>query len=331
MVSAPSVNQVQTLSKTVVLAGPTAAGKTALALELVRMARQQGIEIEIVNSDSMQVYRGMDIGTAKPTCEELAQVPHHLIDIRDPSEPYTAGEFVREVKEAIAEIESRGRRALLVGGTGFYLRALFWGIWDGPPADAQIRARLDTMPPDALHSTLMSRDPKSAIRIGPADRYRLTRALELIELQGKSPTELEAEMNGTPDPRFELWVVDREANELEARMKVRSRQMLDEGLIEEVHRIRLAHPSARALGAVGYKEVCAYLDGLLPEGRKIAPGLQGLQSEIELATRQLIKKQRTWFKSLSARLGPKAARRFVLPGDEGWRAEFARVYGAGPG
>jgi tRNA dimethylallyltransferase len=316
--------------KTVVLAGPTASGKTALALELVRVARKHGIELEIINSDSMQVYRGMDIGTAKPTREELAQAPHHLIDIRDPSEPFTAGDFIKAVRAAIADIEGRGKRALLVGGTGFYLRALFWGIWDSPAADPVIRARLDTLNVSDLHAALMSRDPKAAVRIGPADRYRLTRALELIELQGKSPSELEAEMSGAPDPRFELWIVDREADELESRMRLRVGHMLEAGLIEEVRAVREQHPTARALGAVGYKEVCAYLDGKAPDGRKIAPGLQGLQSEIELATRQLIKKQRTWFKSLEAKLGP-AARRFVLPGDERWRAEFARVYESGHG
>lgn len=325
MVSASGV-KVPIGPKVAVLAGPTAAGKTALALEMVRYGRSHGVELEIINADSMQVYRTMDIGTAKPTRDELAVAPHHLIDIRDPSEPFTAGEFVREVQVAIADIHERGKRALLVGGTGFYLRALLWGIWDSPAADASIRARLDRLSLAELHATLLARDQASALRIGPADRYRLTRALELMELQGKTPSELEAEMSGEPDSRFELWVVERDPKELETRMRQRAHQMLEQGLIEEVRRIRETCPAARALGAVGYKEVCAYLDGTAPKGRKIAPGIEGLQSEIELATRQLVKKQRTWFKNLSSKLGP-SARRFVLPGaDTEWRAEFARVY-----
>jgi tRNA dimethylallyltransferase len=338
--------------KVVVLAGPTASGKTALALEMARLARggsgsvryssggrddagedgiATGIEIgiEIINADSMQVYRGMDIGTAKPTREELAEVPHHLIDIRDPSQPFTAGEFVREARAAIDDIHRRGKRALVVGGTGFYLRALFWGIWEGPAADLDLRARLDELPLSELHARLSARDPSSASRIGAADRYRLTRALELIELRGKTPSELEAEMSGAPDPGLELWVVDREPAELEARMRLRARQMLEQGLIDETRRVREAFPSARALGAVGYKEVCEYLDGIAPSGRKIAPGIAGLESEIELATRQLIKKQRTWFKNLCARLGPEASRRIVLPGAESeWREGLKRVYGS---
>jgi tRNA dimethylallyltransferase len=320
MVSAPGVSAPQ--APTIVLTGPTASGKTALALEMAELARERGqAPIEVINADSMQVYRGMDIGTAKPTREELARVPHHLIDVRDPSQPYTAGDFVRETRAAIAAIEGRGHRALVVGGTGFYLRALFWGIWDGPAAHPAIRARLGAEPLQELHARLLARDPESAHRIGPADRYRLTRALELIELGGKTPTEIESEHAGAPDPSLRLWIVDREPAELERRMRARVRQMLDQGLIDETKRIRAEYAGSRALSAVGYKEVCAYLEGEPPAGRKIAPGIEGLASEIELATRQLIKKQRTWFKNLLARLGPEASRRFVLP-TEDWRALF---------
>lgn len=319
MVFAPSV---KTSPPVIVLAGPTAAGKTALALEMA--ARLPGL-IEIVNADSMQVYRTMDIGTAKPTPAELASVPHHLIDIRNPDEPFAAGEFVREARTAIESIHARGKRALVVGGTGFYLRALFFGIWDGPAADAGIRARLETSTDAKLHASLTAIDPASALRIGAADRYRLIRALELHELSGKTPTELQAEMAGAPDPGLLLWVVDRAPSELEARFRLRAQQMLEQGLLKEVRGLRSRHPAARALGAVGYNEVCAYLDGVAPEGRKIPAGLPGLQSEIELATRQLVKKQRTWFRNLHTKLGA-AARWIVLP-DESWRAEFERIYG----
>jgi tRNA dimethylallyltransferase len=306
-----------------VLTGPTASGKTALALELA----QAHPGLEIVNADSMQVYRGMDIGTAKPTREELARVPHHLIDVRDPPATYTAGEFVRETWAAVDDIHRRGRRALIVGGTGFYLRALFWGIWEGPAADPELRARLDALALPELHARLQKRDPESALRIGPADRYRLTRALELIERSGKSPTELEAEMTGEPDPRLTLWVVDREPAELERRLRERAGLMLEQGLIEEVRRVRQAYPQARALGAVGYKQVCDYLDGVAPAGRLVKPGAAGLREEIELATRQLVKKQRTWFKNLRSRLGDAGSRHFVLPADaDACRTEFDRLY-----
>jgi tRNA dimethylallyltransferase len=309
--------------KTAVLAGPTAAGKTALALE---MAGLRPDLIEIINADSMQVYRGMDIGTAKPTNEELARVPHHLIDIRDPHEPFTAGEFRRATLAALEDIHARGKRALIVGGTGFYLRALFFGIWDGPPADPAIRARLEACDLTELHSRLTARDPESAVRIGLSDRYRLTRALELIEQIGKTPTELEKEMSGAPHPGLELWVVDRNPSELERRLSQRTELMIEQGFVEEVRRLttRYLDASPRSLGAVGYREVCAYLAGHAPKGRKIPPGLPGLRQEIDLANRQLVKKQRTWFRSLGQRLGA-AAKSFQLPSDS-WKPEFDRLY-----
>jgi tRNA dimethylallyltransferase len=261
MVSAPSLI-------TAVLTGPTAAGKTALALEI---ARSLPGRLEIVNADSMLVYQGMDIGTAKPSRAELEEIPHHLIDIRRPDQPFTAGEFVRETHAAIQDIEA-----------------------------------------------------PSASRIGRTDRYRLIRALELIELSGKTPTQLQSELPVTADPRLELWVLDRAPSELEARIQLRCVQMLRDGLIGETQRVAAAYPGARSLGAVGYKEVCAYLEGVLPEGRKIPTGEAGLKQEIELATRQLVKRQRTWFRGLQAKLGP-ACHWFDLP-TETWRKELLRAY-----
>ncbi|MGZ3689280.1 MAG: tRNA (adenosine(37)-N6)-dimethylallyltransferase MiaA [Bdellovibrionota bacterium] len=275
-----------------ILTGPTASGKSALALELASLHG-----LEVVNADSLLVYRHMTIGTAKPTAQELASVPHHLIDIRNPDEPFTAADFVRETMRAIAEIHSRGRGALIVGGSGFYLKALLYGVWDAPATDAELRLALEQIPSPELYRELESRDAQTALRIGVNDRYRLVRAVEILRLSGKTPSELEALRPSEPDARFRLWVVDRDTEELYARISERTQAMLDAGLVEEASEVRAKFPHSRALGSVGYDQALAFLDGRRPQGRKIPEGAAGLRQEIELATRQLVKKQRTWFRS----------------------------------
>jgi tRNA dimethylallyltransferase len=279
--------------KVAILSGPTAAGKTRLALDLAK--GHPGLEL--VNADSLLVYRGMDIGTAKPSLEDRAAVPHHLIDVRNPDEAFTAGDFVREAEAAIAAIHARKGRAMIIGGTGFYLKALLYGLWATPPSNPTIRARIERSTSRELYDALYKRDEKSALRIGVNDRYRLVRAWEILELSGKSPSELETASPKDPDPRFELLVIDRADEELDSRIKTRTAAMLEEGLVEEVKKIRTAYPGARSLGSVGYAEVCGYLDGRKPDGRNPRPGLEGLIDEINLSTRQLIKRQRTWFRS----------------------------------
>ena len=293
------------MKKIIILTGPTASGKTALGISL---ALERG-GYEIINADSMLVYRKMDVGTAKPTPSELAEIPHHLINIREPNEAFTAGDFVRETRRAIDEITQRGKRPIIVGGTGFYLKALLYGLWDAPKADPSIRKRLDQLTSPDLYDQLTQRDSVSALRIGINDRYRLVRALELIEASGKSPTELQAAQSTEPDPLFDLWVLDRPNAELHERIERRTRQMLDSGLIEEVQKIRTEYPGARALASVGYRQVCDQLDGVKPAGRIVKPGLPGLEEEISLATRQLVKSQRTWFRA------NKNARWFMLDQD----------------
>jgi tRNA dimethylallyltransferase len=281
-----------------ILTGPTATGKTSLALELAQKYQQ----IEIINADSMLVYRGMDIGTAKPTSLELKAIPHHLIDICEPNEPFTAGEFLRAAQSAIDSIHGRGRRALIVGGTGFYLKALLFGTWEAPAADSKIREKLSAFSNESLHQALDKADPKSALRIGPSDRYRLIRALELCELTGKTPTQLQESMPKEPDPRFRLWIMDRPKEELDQRIQQRTQQMIQQGLIQEFEKIQARFPESRALSAVGYAQVSHYLTGQTPPGRKIKPGLDGLADEIALATRQLVKNQRTWFRNQSVQV-----------------------------
>ena len=210
---------------------------------------------------------------------------------------------VRAAFQAIEDIHRRGLHAIVVGGTGFYLKALVFGLWAAPKADPGVREALQSLPTAELYQRLLSRDELSALRITAGDRYRLIRALELIASTGKTPSELEATHETRPNPIFDIWIIDRQPQELNQRIRIRSTQMLDSGLVEEVTRLRQIYPQSRALSAVGYAQVCAYLDGILPQGRKISQGLQGLQEEIELATRQLVKQQRTWFRSFGERTG----------------------------
>lgn len=302
---------------TAILSGPTATGKTAVALEFARELRAKGTSIEIINADSLLVYRRMNIGTAKPDRAELKEVPHHLIDICDPSETFTAGDFSKRVLATLDELESRNKRALIVGGSGFYLKALLYGLWDGAPSNPELRAEIEKLANPDLYQQLYERDPESALRIGAGDRYRLVRAHELIRLTGKTPTELQSEQNREPDPRLRLLVIDRRSEELEKRIRQRTETMLRSGLIDEVRSLRGEFPDSRALEAVGYAQVCQHLDGIAPEGRKIPPGEKGLAQEIELATRQLVKRQRTWFKS------EKNSERFELDRDR--ESLFARL------
>jgi tRNA dimethylallyltransferase len=287
MVSASS------LKITPILTGPTASGKTALGLELAR----RFAPVEIINADSLCVYRGMDIGTAKPTAAERGEIRHHLIDIREPDQEFTAGDFVRFVHQTVTEIHSRGARALILGGSGFYLRALRHGLWEAPKAEPALRAELEALPMEALYQALQEVDSEAATKIGPRDRYRLVRAVEIFRLSGSKPSDLEKASQTEPDPQYPLWVIDRDPKELDARIALRTRNMMENGFLEEARALHERFPGARPLSSVGYYEAIEYLEGRTPAGRKIAPGLPGLASEIELATRQLSKKQRKWFRS----------------------------------
>jgi tRNA dimethylallyltransferase len=308
------------LSITGILTGPTATGKTSLALDLV----QKYPGIEIINADSLLVYREMDIGTAKPAKQDLLKIPHHLISIKNPDETFTAGDFVRGVEEAIADIEKRNKKALIVGGTGFYLKALLYGLWEGVRSDPKLRAELEKIDNESLYKELFGIDEESALRIGVNDRYRLLRFMEVIRLTGKTPTQLQDELQKKDQKiksKYRLWIIDRSEEEMSGRIEARVRAMLDAGLIDEVEMLRNKYPNSRALHAVGYRQVGDFLDGVVPEGRKPEPGLEGLFSEIVLATRQLLKKQRTWFKS------EKSGTRFLLDQDYSkLLEEFKKVY-----
>ena len=279
-------------SPVVLLTGPTATGKSSIAFEFARTRPK----LEIINADSLLFYRGANIGTAKPSRSELETVPHHLIDLRDPGERLSAAEFRTLALNAVQEIESRGRRALVVGGSGFFLKALRHGIWDAPPSDPKVRASLEILSTAALFKELEIADAPSAQKIGPNDRYRLVRALEIVHLSGKRPSDLRAQENPQPDPRFPLWVIDREDFELDRRIEARTEAMLEAGLIEEYEFLARNHGETFVLESVGYFQVGQFLMGIPPAGRKLRPGLPGLRDEIQLSTRQLVKSQRTWFK-----------------------------------
>jgi tRNA dimethylallyltransferase len=274
----------------VLLMGPTCTGKTALALDLARR-----FPVEIVSVDSALVYRGLDIGTSKPAAAVRAQVPHHLIDICDPTEVYSAGRFRRDASSLIPEIRRRGRVPLLVGGTMLYFRALTEGIAPLPEADAATRAEIDARARargwPALHAELASRDPEAAARIQPADAQRIQRALEVIELTGKPLSVLQklAEPSTLRLAKFALLPFDRET--LYARIDSRFAEMMADGLLAEVQGLRARgdlHPDLPSVRAVGYRQLWEHLDG--------PRSLEEAVRETQKATRNLAKRQITWLR-----------------------------------
>ncbi len=272
----------------VLLMGPTCSGKTALALRLA--AR---FPVEIVSVDSAQVYRGMNVGTAKPSREVLEAVPHHLVDVCDPTESYSAGRFRRDALELVAEIRARGRVPLLVGGTMLYFRALTRGIAPLPEADAGVRARIDAQAHElgwpALHARLSASDPGAAARIRPADGQRIQRALEVLELTGRRLSDLQklAQPVSLSLAAFALLPVDRQ--ELYRRIDLRFLGMMQEGFLDEVGSLRARgdlHPGLSSMRSVGYRQLWAHLAG--------EHGLEAAVAAGQRATRNLAKRQLTW-------------------------------------
>ncbi len=270
-----------------------------MAIEAALELRLRGINLEIINADSVCFYQDFNIGSAKPTEEEMQLVPHHLINVAHPNENYHAGKFLKDCEEKLNEIHSRGNRALIVGGSGFYLKALRLGLWEAPATDEKFRESLANVDTPVLFEKLVLLDPLHAQKIGANDRYRIIRALEIIQTgSGKTPSQLEAEMKAEPDPRFQLWVIDREKPELDERIRSRISKMLDQGWVEETLELRRKYPVSKTLSAVGYHQILDHLDGVFPQGRIKKPGKEGLVDEIVLSHRQLAKQQRTWFKGL---------------------------------
>jgi len=278
--------------RALVLAGPTASGKSALALALA-----QHIGLEIISVDSAQVYRGMDIGTAKPTAAERAQVPHHLIDILDPAERYSAARFASDAARLIGEINQRDRVALLVGGTMLYLKALLQGLHPLPEADMQVRAAIDARAAEhgwpALHAQLAHVDPAAAARLAPHDAQRIQRALEVWQVTGQPLSRLQRQRPpaGLPVPLIALEPVER--GWLHARIAERFEQMLQRGLLDEVRALRARgdlHAALPSMRCVGYRQAWQALD---------SGTTAGLRERGIAATRQLAKRQLTWQRSMT--------------------------------
>lgn len=291
------------LPPAIFLMGPTAAGKTDLAIELTKV-----LPCELISVDSALVYRGMDIGTAKPSKTQLAEHPHRLIDILDPAQSYSAADFRSDALAAMVEITARGNIPLLVGGTMLYFKALLDGLADMPAADAQVRAQLEADAQafgwQALHDQLAVVDPVSAARIHPNDPQRLIRALEVYRVSGMSMTahreqqtaqSTEAAASGRqqlPYTVANLAIAPADRKVLHQRIALRFEQMLDQGFLDEVLALRSRgdlHSGLPSIRAVGYRQVWDHLDGKLTRDEMQERGI--------IATRQLAKRQFTWLRS----------------------------------
>jgi len=282
--------------KPVCLAGPTGTGKTACALKVAEY-----LPIEIISVDSALVYRGMDIGTAKPSAAEMAAVRHHLIDIIDPLEAYSAAEFARNAQQLAAEILARGRLPLLVGGTMLYFKALFDGLSPLPQADEAVRREIDARAAEqgwpALHEELARIDPPTAARLAPNDAQRIQRALEVWQLSGQTMSELHAQQERSPGVDWPLISLETEDRAwLHKRLGQRFAKMLDQGLVDEVRALRARgdlHLGLPSMRCVGYRQTWEALD---------ADRFGDLQERGAAATRQLAKRQITWLRSMPRRI-----------------------------
>ncbi|MFC7433959.1 tRNA (adenosine(37)-N6)-dimethylallyltransferase MiaA [Hydrogenophaga bisanensis] len=290
----------------IALAGPTASGKSAASLAIA--ARWP---VEIISVDSALVYRGMDIGTAKPTAAELAAVPHHLIDIRDPLQAYSAAEFVADARRLMDDIRGRGRMPLLVGGTMLYFKALMEGLDDMPRADAAVRAELDLQARErgwpAMHAELAHVDPATAARLAPNDAQRIQRALEVHRVSGRPISSFQRSDRGHVNPVPTGALISLEPDErrwLHERIAQRFDAMLAAGLIDEVRRLRARgdlNPDLPSMRCVGYRQVWEALDQAGTNDLSPAD-LRRLRDQGIFATRQLAKRQITWLRSMPDRV-----------------------------
>lgn len=280
--------------RTLLILGPTAGGKSALGLALARDLPGGG---EIVGADSMQVYRGMDIGTAKASAAERAAVPHHLLDVADPhGEAFTAADWLERAREAIVEVHRRGRHAVVVGGTSLYIKSLVEGMFDGPDVDPVLRASLEALPSEMLRTDLEQRDPVAAARIHPNDRRRTIRAIEVHTQTGERISALQAQWSARPRPLPPGWCVvglEWTVPGINQRINARVTRMMEEGLVAEVEGLlRKGVLNRQAVEAVGYQECIQHLAGDLE--------LDAAAEAIKVRTRRLAKQQRTWLRRFRA-------------------------------
>ena len=270
----------------VYLTGATASGKSALALSLAK--RLGG---EIVSVDSMQVYRGLDIGTAKPSAAERAEVSHHLVDVAGLDEAFDAAQFVRLAKRAESEIRERGNRPIFCGGTGLYFRALLEGLGESPPGDESLRELLTAMPMEELVAELTAKDPQAAEQVDLQNPRRVVRAVEVIRLTGRPYSAQRTGWDESRQVAENFFCVQREVDELNGRIHSRVDAMFEQGLVEETKRLAKhgLRENRNACQALGYRQVLDHLDGAL--------GLEETVEQVKIKTRQFAKRQRSWFRN----------------------------------
>jgi tRNA dimethylallyltransferase len=276
----------------VALLGPTASGKSHAAMQLA-----EHLPLEIVSVDSAQVYRGMNVGTAKPSTADRARVAHHLIDLVDPAEPYCAARFVRDAQAAIAAVRARGHLPVLVGGTMLYAKALREGLAELPPADPDVRARLAQEAAQwgwqALHTRLRKVDPRTAERLSPGDRQRIQRALEVYEVTGEPMSDLLQDAATEPTALWTIAWIPSDRAELHRRIEARFDAMLAAGLLDEVRGLLARgdlHPELPSMRSVGYRQAWEHLQG--------ATSFSEFRAAAIAASRQLAKRQITWLRSM---------------------------------
>ncbi len=275
--------------KLVIVQGPTASGKSELAIRLAEL-----FSGEIVNADSMQVYRFMDIGTAKPSPEQLRRVPHHLLDIVEPDQPFSAADFCREAEKVIADITRRGKRVFVCGGTGLYIRALTRGLMTSPPGDDTLRLELKDLANRegnaALHRRLATLDPVSAVRIHPNDQFRVIRALEVYRMTGRPISELQGEHHfGALRYGYCKIGLAMDRETLYRNVDNRVDSMITNGFLEEVKALLAAGyaPELKPMRSLGYRHMCDYLAGVM----SFEDSVQLMKRD----TRRYAKRQLTWF------------------------------------
>jgi tRNA dimethylallyltransferase len=296
-------------TKVLSIVGPTGVGKSNLALWLARQYKDLGRVIEIISMDSALVYKGMDIGTAKPSKAEQAEVAHHLIDVLDPSQNYSAAQFASDAKELISDIKQRGNIPLIVGGTMLYWRAWVYGFSNLPAANPEVRAQLDREAAEigwpAMHAKLAILDPASAERLQPNDSQRVQRALEVFALTGRPLSDLFEEtpslagrkQEPTPDWVEVISLEPFDRKTLHTRLEQRFDQMLESKFIEEVEQLRNRgdlHTNLPAIRSVGYRQVWEYLAGDID--------FETMKEKAYAATRQLSKRQMTWLRAMDRRV-----------------------------
>jgi tRNA dimethylallyltransferase len=292
------------------LTGATASGKTSVGIELAKL-----LNAEIISLDSMSVYREMNIGTAKPTDEQRAEVPHHLLDVVAPNEVYSLSQYIRDAHEVIGEIRLRGREVLFVGGTSLYLKSLLRGVYPGPPADwefrNQIEAELETVGIEALHARLEQVDPLAAAKLHPNDKRRIIRALEVYKQTGRPLSHEQTHFDDIPHEACKAFVLSWPRPMLHQRIESRVERMFQSGLVDEVKGLLERHGDLgrTAAQAVGYREVI----GMLRDGQGLTESIEKVQAR----TRQFARRQETWFRNL-------AECEFVPLAKEPDPAEFAR-------